>query len=172
MVLDGKLWRRLLFELREPWSARMSPEAQSGAEMREKVRVGLEVLASWGAIFSVIAILLAVACYGCNRPVTWPPEPPRAVPRPQTDVCAVPDRPEWPCRKHNARGLVIRDKAMKQRFKSCTGYPHGRPGFVVDHVVPLCAGGCDVISNLRWQPVAEAKAKDRIERAMCAGRKS
>jgi hypothetical protein len=49
-----------------------------------------------------------------------------------------------------------------------TGYPHGRPGYVVDHIVPLCAGGADAASNMQWQTVEEAKVKDRQERAMCS----
>ena len=38
---------------------------------------------------------------------------------------------------------------------------------VVDHVVPLCAGGLDHPSNMQWQTRAEAKVKDRQERKMC-----
>jgi hypothetical protein len=30
-----------------------------------------------------------------------------------------------------------------------TGYPHGRPGFVVDHIVPLKRGGDDVPGNMQ-----------------------
>ena len=43
------------------------------------------------------------------------------------------------------------------------------PGYVVDHIVPLCALGPagDVMANMQWQAVAEAKAKDRQERAYC-----
>jgi len=49
-----------------------------------------------------------------------------------------------------------------------TGKPAGPcPGWVIDHVVPLCAGGADHRSNMQWQTVAEAKAKDREERAQC-----
>jgi hypothetical protein len=44
-----------------------------------------------------------------------------------------------------------------------TGYPHGRPGYVIDHIVPLKRGGCDCPSNMQWQTVAEAKAKDKWE---------
>jgi hypothetical protein len=37
------------------------------------------------------------------------------------------------------------------------------PGYVVDHIDPLTRGGADDSSNMRWQTIAEAKAKDRIE---------
>jgi hypothetical protein len=45
-----------------------------------------------------------------------------------------------------------------------TGYRHGRPGYVVDHIKPLECGGADVPSNMQWQTRAEARAKDRTER--------
>jgi hypothetical protein len=48
-----------------------------------------------------------------------------------------------------------------------TGYPHGRPGYVVDHIVPLACGGADAPSNMQWQSVADGKEKDRIERVGC-----
>jgi hypothetical protein len=41
------------------------------------------------------------------------------------------------------------------------------PGFVKDHVLPLCAGGPDRVDNMQWQALAEAKAKDREETALC-----
>jgi len=49
-----------------------------------------------------------------------------------------------------------------------TGHPHGWPGHVVDHVVPLACGGADSPSNMQWQRVDEAKAKDKVERKGCA----
>ncbi len=48
-----------------------------------------------------------------------------------------------------------------------TGYPHGRPGYVIDHVKPLECGGADSPGNMQWQTKAEAKAKDRTE-AKCS----
>jgi len=45
-----------------------------------------------------------------------------------------------------------------------TGYPKGRRGYVVDHIIPLECGGADIPSNMEWQTVAEAKIKDRTER--------
>lgn len=41
------------------------------------------------------------------------------------------------------------------------------PGWVVDHVVPLCAGGPDRPDNMQWQTVAAAKLKDHDERRLC-----
>ncbi len=46
-----------------------------------------------------------------------------------------------------------RHRATVIEFEKLTGYPHGRPGFVVDHILPLCAGGADAVSNMQWQPV-------------------
>lgn len=46
------------------------------------------------------------------------------------------------------------------------------PGFVADHLIPICAGGRDEPWNLQWQTVEDAKAKDVIERRECAGRAS
>lgn len=41
------------------------------------------------------------------------------------------------------------------------------PGYVVDHIVPLCAGGPDQPSNMQWQTVESAKLKDAEERKTC-----
>lgn len=41
------------------------------------------------------------------------------------------------------------------------------PGYVVDHVVPLCAGGADDHGNMQWQAKSESLEKDRIEVAFC-----
>ena len=44
-----------------------------------------------------------------------------------------------------------------------TGYPHGRPGYVADHVIPLKRGGADAPWNMQWQTIAAGKAKDATE---------
>jgi hypothetical protein len=36
-------------------------------------------------------------------------------------------------------------------------------GYVIDHVVPLACGGADATSNMQWQTIPEAKAKDRAD---------
>jgi hypothetical protein len=36
-------------------------------------------------------------------------------------------------------------------------------GFIIDHRIALCKGGLDAASNMQWQTIAAAKAKDRWE---------
>jgi hypothetical protein len=45
------------------------------------------------------------------------------------------------------------------------------PGFVVDHIIPLCAGGKDAIENMQWQTKEESYKKDKFERSQCASLK-
>lgn len=61
-------------------------------------------------------------------------------------------------------------RAEFQRLTPCpaTGDRRGPcPGYVVDHVQPLCAGGADAPHNMQWQTTADAKVKDRAELAQC-----
>jgi hypothetical protein len=60
-------------------------------------------------------------------------------------------------------GRIIRNEAAKHEFMRMTGFPHGRPGYVVDHVIALKRGGPDTPNNMQWQTIADAKAKDRWE---------
>ena len=65
--------------------------------------------------------------------------------------------------QRETHGKIKRSEAAKHEFMQTTGYPHGRPGYVVDHIVPLKRGGCDCPSNMQWQTIQEAKAKDKWE---------
>lgn len=57
---------------------------------------------------------------------------------------------------------------MKQHPCPSTGKTSGScPGWVVDHIKPLCAGGADRPSNMQWQTVSASKKKDQEERKMC-----
>ncbi len=66
-------------------------------------------------------------------------------------------------------GKIKRSKAQKaafQRENPCpsTGRTTGKcPGYVVDHVKALECGGADSPSNMQWQTVTDAKAKDKTE---------
>lgn len=62
-----------------------------------------------------------------------------------------------------------------KRHNPCpsTGERRGNcPGYVIDHIQPLCAGGADNHqTNMQWQTVEDAKAKDVVERHMCRSQK-
>ena len=70
-------------------------------------------------------------------------------------------------------GAELRSRTVTaafQRVNPCpsTGKIAGAcPGFIKDHVTPLCAGGADSVSNIQWQTIEDAKTKDRSERAWC-----
>jgi hypothetical protein len=63
----------------------------------------------------------------------------------------------------DSNGKIQRNESAKRDFMKQSGYPHGRPGYVVDHIVALKRGGKDVPSNMQWQTVEEARAKDKWE---------
>jgi hypothetical protein len=63
-----------------------------------------------------------------------------------------------------SNGRIQRSQEAKDEFMRQTGFSHGRPGYVVDHIVALACGGADSPSNMQWQTAAEAKAKDKTER--------
>lgn len=49
-----------------------------------------------------------------------------------------------------------------------TGERRGRcPGYVIDHVQPLCANGADSRENMAWQEYSESLIKDAEERRLC-----
>ena len=77
--------------------------------------------------------------------------------------------PSAPAIHRDAHGRIERSQAAKNAFKRehpcpATQQPKGPcPGYIIDHVIALKRGGADSPANMQWQPVDEAKAKDRVE---------
>lgn len=69
--------------------------------------------------------------------------------------------------KRGSHGHIKRSEEAKHEFWRLSGYPHGRKGYVVDHIIPLACGGADEPSNMQWQTIAKAKSKDKWERKGC-----
>lgn len=68
-----------------------------------------------------------------------------------------------------ARSQAVRRAFQRAEPCPANAQPRGPcPGYVVDHITPLCAGGADQTDNLQWQPLAESLVKDREERRVCA----
>jgi len=71
--------------------------------------------------------------------------------------------------QRDAHGRIERSQAARAAFKRehpcpATHLPTGPcPGYVIDHVIALKRGGSDTPTNMQWQTVEEAKAKDRWE---------
>jgi hypothetical protein len=63
----------------------------------------------------------------------------------------------------DSHGRIDRSEFARRESMKRTGYPDGRPGYVVDHIIPLKRGGADSPENMQWQIVDQARAKDRIE---------
>lgn len=78
------------------------------------------------------------------------------------DYCEACDR--------DLEGRIARSDAARRQFMRATGFPEGRPGWTIDHRIPLACGGSDDAVNMQWQTDVEAKAKDRTERLDCRRR--
>ena len=69
----------------------------------------------------------------------------------------------------DGHGRIKRSAKARDDFKRAhpcpsTGGTSGScPGYVIDHVQALKHGGADTPSNMQWQTVEAAKAKDKIE---------
>lgn len=72
-----------------------------------------------------------------------------------------------------AGGEIVRDPAQVRAFRAnhpcpATGKTTGAcKGWVVDHMIPLCAGGADRPENMQWQDKRAGLQKDKLEWYMC-----
>jgi hypothetical protein len=56
-----------------------------------------------------------------------------------------------------------RSTTQADRFSRLTGYPHGRPGWIRNHMRPLRCHGADLPSNMVWMDSASAHLQDKYE---------
>lgn len=79
--------------------------------------------------------------------------------------------------KRDSSGAIARSSSAVAAFKKANHCPStGKgigacPGYIVDHIQPLCACGPDAPSNMQWQTVVDSKAKDKLEDKQCAALK-
>lgn len=72
------------------------------------------------------------------------------------------------CASSTKRSTAERNRFQRETLCPSTGKPAGAcPGYVIDHVVPLCAGGEDHRRNMQWLTVEQHRAKSRDELARC-----
>ena len=87
----------------------------------------------------------------------------RKITLPQTRIAKSDSKGAAALVKRDAHGKIARSESAKREFMRITGFPNGRPGYVIDHIIPLKRGGVDTPANMQWQTVNEAKAKDKWE---------
>lgn len=74
----------------------------------------------------------------------------------------------WYCQRDRS-GRIRRSSSARTAFRKSHPCPStlrtrgACPGYVIDHIRPLKRGGPDSPSNMQWQTVQAAKAKDRVE---------
>ncbi|MFN8391364.1 MAG: hypothetical protein U0136_13830 [Bdellovibrionota bacterium] len=51
----------------------------------------------------------------------------------------------------NPQDYIVHESTASHQFMTQTGYPNGRPGYVIVYVVSLKDGGADAPSNMRWR---------------------
>jgi hypothetical protein len=72
-----------------------------------------------------------------------------------------------------AEARIPRDHSQVRAFRNenpcpATGLKRGAcPGFEVDHVTPLCAGGEDRPSNMQWLSKEDHRFKTRVDVREC-----
>lgn len=74
---------------------------------------------------------------------------------------------------HDAQARIPRSTTAVKEFRQAnpcpvTGAARGKcPGWEVDHVIPLCAGGPDTPANMQWLTVASHRQKTKGDVMRC-----
>lgn len=70
-----------------------------------------------------------------------------------------------PCIRAEAK--IARSRAQVESFLRQHGFKRTPPGYEVDHIIPLCAGGKDSPENMQLLTVEEHKRKTKVDRWLC-----
>lgn len=71
------------------------------------------------------------------------------------------------------RSAAVRSEFQRHNPCPATGKRQGRcPGYEIDHVHALCAGGPDRAENLQWLTVEEHSRKTRVDVRECRRQRS
>ena len=90
-------------------------------------------------------------------------EPPKQASPAAQPLKTTPDAKE----KKGVSPRTERSIAARQAFERQTGYANGRPGYMVEHIVPLSCGGTDTPANMQWLTLAEARRKNKLDQTRC-----
>jgi hypothetical protein len=102
----------------------------------------------------IVALVVGLVVYA-GQPTTQP--------APSVHVLNHPSVKAEPVSHHRRSREVTREFQREHPCPSTGKRTGACPGYIKDHVVALCKGGPDAASNLQWQTVADAKAKDKWE---------
>jgi hypothetical protein len=114
------------------------------------------------AEFKVAELLIAAPAAQAQEAKPTPPPPETlgpgytALPYP-TPAHLFPDRS---CRVRDRHGNLVRSISRRNEFLRIHGLKDPPDGYVVDHIVPLVCGGCDLPSNMALMRAGEMRQKD------------
>lgn len=66
-----------------------------------------------------------------------------------------------------AEAKITRSRAQVESFLRQHGFKRTPPGYEVDHIIPLCAGGPDTPENMQLLSVEEHKRKTKRDIQWC-----